>query len=103
MRPRTAAGRLHQIHGRTSNSWRGVVLDVRTTEDRTEWATPGSLHVDAYEALKAGDSDALARLDLPSDAPVVTVCGAGKVSLIAAEQWRARGIFARSLVGGMKA
>jgi glyoxylase-like metal-dependent hydrolase (beta-lactamase superfamily II) len=37
------------------------------------------------------------------DAPVVTVCGAGKVSITAMEQLRHRGYDARSLAGGMKA
>jgi glyoxylase-like metal-dependent hydrolase (beta-lactamase superfamily II)/rhodanese-related sulfurtransferase len=80
-----------------------TVLDVRTAEDRAEWAIPGSLHVDAYAALKAGDPEAMAGVDLPRDAPVVTVCGAGKVSLVAAEQLRGRGYDASSLIGGMKA
>jgi glyoxylase-like metal-dependent hydrolase (beta-lactamase superfamily II) len=80
-----------------------TVLDVRKTEDRAEWAIPGSLHVDAYEALKSGDPDALAAVALPLDTPVVTVCGAGKVSLVAMEQLRARGVEAWSLRGGMKA
>jgi glyoxylase-like metal-dependent hydrolase (beta-lactamase superfamily II) len=35
--------------------------------------------------------------------PVVTVCGAGKTSLIAAEHLQARGVQARSLKGGMQA
>lgn len=80
-----------------------TVLDVRTTEDRADWAIPGSIHVDAYEALKTGAPDALVGVDIPEDAPVVTVCGAGKMSLVAAEQLRARGVAARSLSGGMKA
>jgi glyoxylase-like metal-dependent hydrolase (beta-lactamase superfamily II) len=80
-----------------------TVLDVRAAADRAEWFIPGSRHVDAYEALKVGDPDALNGIDLPVDVPVVTVCGAGKVSLVAAEQLRARGIDARSLTGGMKA
>jgi rhodanese-related sulfurtransferase len=80
-----------------------TVLDVRNADDRTEWSIPGSLHVDAYEALKSGDPDALAGLDLPAGMPVVTVCGAGKTSMIAAEQLRARGIDAHSLAGGMQA
>lgn len=80
-----------------------TVLDVRKAADHAEWAIPGSIHIDAYEALKAGDPDALADLDLPSAVPVVTLCGAGKVSLVAAEQLRRRGIPARSLIGGMKA
>src|SRR5215207_5235273 len=66
-----------------------TVLDIRKTEDYAEWAIPGSLHIDAYEALKAGDPDALADAAIPMDAPVVTICGAGKVSITAMEQLRA--------------
>ena len=80
-----------------------TVLDVRTAEERAEWMIPGSIHVDAYHALKAGDPQALAGVMLPDDAPVVTICGAGKVSLIAAEQLHARGVRAYSLKGGMQA
>jgi glyoxylase-like metal-dependent hydrolase (beta-lactamase superfamily II) len=80
-----------------------TVLDIRPAADRAEWAIPGSLHVDAYEALKAGDAGALAGLRLPADRPVVTVCGAGKASLTAAEVLRDRGFDASSLRGGMKA
>jgi glyoxylase-like metal-dependent hydrolase (beta-lactamase superfamily II)/rhodanese-related sulfurtransferase len=79
-----------------------TVLDIRKTADRNEWAIPGSLHVDAYDALKADDPNALLAIDLPVDKPVVTVCGAGKVSLVAAEQLRRRGLTAFSLAGGMK-
>lgn len=80
-----------------------TVLDVRPAAERAEWAIPGSIHVDAYAALKADDPRALAGLDLPPDRPVVTVCGAGKTSETAAAQLRARGLDARSLRGGMKA
>jgi glyoxylase-like metal-dependent hydrolase (beta-lactamase superfamily II) len=80
-----------------------VVLDVRTAADRAEWAIPGSRHVDAYAALKANDPGALAIVDLPADMPIVTVCGAGKVSLVAAEQLAARGYATYSLAGGMQA
>ena len=45
----------------------------------------------------------LAGIDVPRDRPVVTVCGAGKVSLIAMELLRERGYDAHSLAGGMKA
>ncbi len=79
-----------------------TVLDIRKTADRAEWAIPGSLHVDAYDALKVNAPNALAAIDLPGDKPIVTVCGAGKVSLIAAEQLRKRGLTALSLEGGMK-
>jgi glyoxylase-like metal-dependent hydrolase (beta-lactamase superfamily II) len=80
-----------------------VVLDVRRDEDRAEWAIPGSIHTNAYDALKAGDPAALRRFKAPAGVPVVTVCAAGQTSLTAADQLRARGIEARSLTGGMKA
>jgi glyoxylase-like metal-dependent hydrolase (beta-lactamase superfamily II) len=80
-----------------------IVLDVRPLDERAEWAIPGSLHADVYQALKANDPEALTGLDLPADRPVVTVCGAGIASLTAARQLQARGLQALSLKGGMKA
>lgn len=80
-----------------------TVVDVRTQEDRHQWSIPGSIHVNAYESLKLGRSDALADFELPVHGPIVTVCGRGKVSQIAAEQLRARGLDAISLIGGMQA
>lgn len=80
-----------------------TILDVRTAADRSEWSIPGSLHIDAFEALKADDPAALADAAIPMDRPVVTVCAEGKTSLIAMEHLRARGYDARSLAGGMKA
>jgi glyoxylase-like metal-dependent hydrolase (beta-lactamase superfamily II) len=80
-----------------------TVLDIRTAEDRAEWAIPESMHIDAYEALKAGNPGVLADAAISMDAPVVTVCGAGKVSITAMEQLLDRGYNARSLAGGMKA
>jgi rhodanese-related sulfurtransferase len=79
-----------------------TVLDVRTDEERSEWTIPGSVHFGAYEALKAGDERAMEGVDLPERLPVVTVCGAGGTSMIAAEQLRAKGFTAMSLEGGMK-
>ena len=79
------------------------IVDVRPQAERDEWAIPGSLHIDAYEALKAYDPAALATLHLPADRPVVAVCAAGKTSQIAAEQLTARGLQVFSLEGGMRA
>ena len=42
-------------------------------------------------------------LELPEDAPVVTVCGRGRSSAVAADQLRRQGYEAVSLEGGMKA
>ena len=80
-----------------------TVLDVRPATERAEWAIPGSIHVDTYNALRAHDPAALANVEVPNNTPVVTVCSAGKTSLIAAEQLAARGIEVMSLEGGMKA
>ena len=80
-----------------------TVLDVRSDEDRAQWAIPGSLHINAYEALKAGQPGALAVATLPEDRPVITVCNAGLVSQTAAAILADRGLDARTLVGGMKA
>ena len=80
-----------------------TVLDIRSTADRSSWAIPGSLHIDAYAALKAHDAHALDGVVLPSDVPVVTVCNSGYTSRIASKQLMARGIEALSLEGGMQA
>ncbi len=80
-----------------------TILDVRPQQDYAEWCIPGSIHVDAYDALKAHDPAALSGVDLPADQPVVTVCGVGRTSQIAAKQLQARGVQALSLEGGMQA
>lgn len=80
-----------------------TVLDLRPPAERAEWAIPGSVHADAYDALRRGDADVLADFRSPRGGPVVTVCGAGKTSLLAAERLRARGLDAYSLEGGMRA
>ena len=80
-----------------------TIVDVRTAGDREEWFIPGSLHVDAYEALKAGEAGPLEAATLPDDELIVTVCAAGRTSLTAAKLLRARGKRVVSLEGGMKA
>lgn len=80
-----------------------TIVDIRPDAEWAEWSIPGAIHVDVYAALKAGQPNELASLNVPADRPVVTICAAGRVSLIAAEQLRARGFDARSLAGGMKA
>jgi glyoxylase-like metal-dependent hydrolase (beta-lactamase superfamily II)/rhodanese-related sulfurtransferase len=79
-----------------------VVLDVRRPEDHAEWSVPGSVNFDAYDALKAGDPRAMEDANLPEGVPVVTVCAAGRSSVVAAEQLRRRGIDAMTLEGGMR-
>jgi glyoxylase-like metal-dependent hydrolase (beta-lactamase superfamily II) len=97
-----------QIETGTLRNWLDTqhpvtVLDIRTDDDRAQWTIPGSLHVNAYEALRNGQAGALADLTIPGDRPVVTVCNAGRVSQTAADVLASRGFDARSLAGGMKA
>lgn len=80
-----------------------TVLDVRSDEDRAQWSIPGSVHINTYDALRAGQPGALVTAALPHERPVVTVCNAGRVSQAAAAVLAERGFDARSLVGGMQA
>jgi glyoxylase-like metal-dependent hydrolase (beta-lactamase superfamily II)/rhodanese-related sulfurtransferase len=80
-----------------------TLIDVRSGEDRAQWSIPGSIHIDVYEALKAGQRSVLSEVDLPRNLQVVTVCNLGKMSERAAQELTARGIQAVSLQGGMKA
>ena len=57
-----------------------TVLDVRPAAERAEWSVPGSVHADAYEALRCRDPNALADFHLTNGGRVVTVCAAGKRS-----------------------
>jgi glyoxylase-like metal-dependent hydrolase (beta-lactamase superfamily II) len=80
-----------------------TVLDVRSDDDREQWSIPGSIHINAYDALKAGVRSALSDAELPPDRPIVTVCNLGKMSDRAADELSRRGFEALSLAGGMKA
>jgi rhodanese-related sulfurtransferase len=79
------------------------VLDVRPQEQRDEWHIAESFHKDAYGPLNRGDQTVLNDVEIPKNTPVVTVCAAGKTSLLAAEALSKRGYQAYSLEGGMKA
>jgi rhodanese-related sulfurtransferase len=97
-----------QIDAETLREWLDTgrpvtVLDIRTDDDRAQWAIPGSIHLNVYDALRTGEPGPLAEADLPSEAPVVAVCSAGRVSQTAADVLARRGFDAQSLTGGMKA
>jgi glyoxylase-like metal-dependent hydrolase (beta-lactamase superfamily II) len=99
---------ISQIDAETLREWLDTdhpvtVVDIRADEDRAQWAIPGSVHVNAYEALRAGEPGRLADVTLPLDRPIVTVCNAGRISQTAAAVLSERGFDARSLAGGMKA
>jgi glyoxylase-like metal-dependent hydrolase (beta-lactamase superfamily II)/rhodanese-related sulfurtransferase len=80
-----------------------TVLDVRPADERVEWSIPGSLHVDAYTSLRAGDRSVLGAFaaGLPADRAIVTVCAKGRTSVLAAEALQAMGFAVSSLAGGM--
>lgn len=79
------------------------ILDVRPIQERAEWFIPGSIHINAYDKLKAGRTDAFDGLYLNKNVPVVTFCAGGKTSLVAANLLNSKGFEAYSLQGGMKA
>ena len=79
------------------------ILDVRPSDQRQEWRIAESVHIDAYKQLNDGDETALDKVDVPPNSTVVTVCAAGRTSLLAAGLLRRKGIRAHSLAGGMKA
>ncbi|MBI4420787.1 MAG: MBL fold metallo-hydrolase [Gemmatimonadetes bacterium] len=80
-----------------------TVLDVRRAADWREWSIPGSIHLDVHDALWANDAGALRDFVPLKNGRIVTVCGRGQTSLLAATRLRQRGIEALSLQGGMRA
>ncbi|HTF31485.1 MAG TPA: MBL fold metallo-hydrolase [Flavitalea sp.] len=79
------------------------ILDIRPSDQRQEWRIAESTHIDAYKQLNAGDESSLDMVEIPKSSTVVTVCAAGRTSLLASELLRKKGIHAYSLDGGMKA
>jgi glyoxylase-like metal-dependent hydrolase (beta-lactamase superfamily II) len=78
-----------------------TVVDIRMPPDR-EWSIPGSVAIDAYDAVNSGSLGRLADLDFPPG-PVVTVCGIGVTAAKATGLLKARGVQAMTLEGGMRA
>jgi glyoxylase-like metal-dependent hydrolase (beta-lactamase superfamily II) len=78
------------------------ILDVRPKEQREEWQIPDSHYLDAYKRLNEGDNSVLDEIEIPENSKVVTVCAAGRVSQLASNALRKKGIEAYSLEGGMK-
>jgi rhodanese-related sulfurtransferase len=77
---RRSSGRVRRERDPSLDTERPVaVLDNRTDDDRAQWAIPGILQVNTYDALRNGQAGALADLAIPTDRLVVTVCTAGQV------------------------
>jgi glyoxylase-like metal-dependent hydrolase (beta-lactamase superfamily II) len=79
------------------------ILDVRPSDQRKEWKIGDSVHVDAYQKLNDGDDTALDMVEVPEGSTVVTVCAAGRTSLLASTLLHRKGVKSLSLEGGMKA
>lgn len=77
------------------------ILDIRPASQRSESLISGSIHIDVYNKLKQNDSSAFDNLHLDKSVPVVTFCGGGKASMIAAEMLSLKGYDAFSLEGGL--
>jgi glyoxylase-like metal-dependent hydrolase (beta-lactamase superfamily II)/rhodanese-related sulfurtransferase len=98
---------IKQIDATTLREWlesnKNVsILDIRPTDERKEWYIPGSIHINAYGKLKQKDPNALEGINLDKRVPVVTVCAAGKTSILAAQQLKEQGYEVYSLKDGMK-
>jgi hydroxyacylglutathione hydrolase len=70
-----------------------TIVDVREKDERDEGYIPGSRHV-PYRLMRHASPD------LPTDRPIVTICGSGPRAAIAASILRAKGLDARPVVGG---
>jgi glyoxylase-like metal-dependent hydrolase (beta-lactamase superfamily II)/rhodanese-related sulfurtransferase len=92
-----------ELQDKLDNNENILILDVRPTDQRDEWKIAESVHVDAYKQLNAGDETALDMVEVPKGLTVVTVCGAGRTSLLASNLLQRKGVNAYSLQGGMKA
>lgn len=92
-----------KLQEKLDNKERVVIVDVRPAEQRQEWKIADSIHVDAYKQLNAGDETALDLFEVPKNSTIVTVCAAGRTSMLAANLLERKGIKAYSLEGGMKA
>ena len=92
-----------ELQDKLDNNETILILDVRPFDQRDEWKIADSVHVDAYKQLNAGDETALDMVEVSKGSTVVTVCGAGRTSLLASTLLQRKGINAYSLQGGMKA
>jgi glyoxylase-like metal-dependent hydrolase (beta-lactamase superfamily II)/rhodanese-related sulfurtransferase len=79
------------------------VIDIRPQADYQAWHVPGSVNVDAYNAIYANSPGALADYQPQDGRTVVAVCFVGQTSKIAARYLQSRRIQALSLTGGMQA
>ncbi|MBB1139917.1 rhodanese-like domain-containing protein [Myroides sp. WP-1] len=80
-----------------------LILDIRPLHQREVDYIEGSLHLDVYDKLVAGDPTVFNEVNFDPTVLLVTVCAGGKLSLTAAALLRTKGFNAMSLQGGMNA
>lgn len=66
---------IKQISTQQLSSWlkdgkEVTILDIRPLVERNEWHIPKSIHIDAYDKLKAGNTQALNDLQINNMLPV---------------------------------
>jgi len=80
-----------------------VVLDIRSIDQRNEFQIDQSIHRDVYSRLIEGDTTVFEHDIFDKETLIVTVCNAGKTSLLASTLLNSIGYNALSLQGGIKA
>lgn len=78
------------------------IVDIRPANQRSGAPIPGSIHVDVYDKIKQNDLSTFDSLYLDKSVPVITFCGGGKASIVAAEMLVNKGYNAYSLDGGLE-
>jgi rhodanese-related sulfurtransferase len=84
----------HDVGARLEAGWQ--LVDVRTDDERTEVRIAGDVHI-ALDQLTARAGE------LAADRPVIFYCRVGNRSALAADAFRASGLDAHNLAGGIEA
>lgn len=80
-----------------------LLLDIRPLEQRKVSSIPGSIHREVYTQLVEGDDTIFDEEVWDKTIPIITFCGGGKTSLLAAALLQKKGYLAWSLQGGLQA
>jgi len=97
--------RVNELVSKLAQGEQFQIVDIRETQDHSDWHIPGSLNCPAYDAIGSGKTELLEKFStsLSKEKPVVAVCRGGMRSQTAVHVWQAHGLNALNLVGGMRA